>query len=404
MARFRPLAVMVLFLFPALAPAAGHFRYTEATHGRGELKYVNGLPVLSVAGTPEEIGEQIGVLTAKHMDRLVSYPKTLLKQAGWESGWPALVRLSNALLAQCPADHRKELDAIAKHSRVDRDLIVVGNTLPDIMKIAGCSTLVVEPSRSAVKGPLFGRNLDYPTLGFLQDYTLVTVYRPNGKHAFVSIGFPGMVGCLSGMNDAGLAVATLEVYSSKDGSPRLDFKGTPYTFCFRRLLEECATVAEAEKLLRSMKRTTMNNLAVCDKQGGAVFEITSKNVVVRRSEEAICACTNHFRTPALATVRAEALAGLKNDRRFACLVGGVKEYRQKAGGLPRLGLADVARRLHAANQGELTLQTMIFEPAALRLHLACGKTPSSALPMKALELGPLFKVRHEEKQKAASRG
>ena len=57
------------------------------------------------------------------------------------------------------------------------------------MKMGGCSTLVVEPGRSAVKGPLFGRNLDYPTLGFLQDYTLVTIYRPRGRHAFASIGF-----------------------------------------------------------------------------------------------------------------------------------------------------------------------------------------------------------------------
>ena len=60
------------------------------------------------------------------------------------------------------------------------------------------------------------------------------------------------------------------------------------------MLEECTTVAEAEKLLRDMKRTTMLNLAVCDRDGGAIFEMTPKNLVVRPPEADICTCTNHF--------------------------------------------------------------------------------------------------------------
>ena len=52
-----------------------------------------------------------------------------------------------------------------KQSGVDRDLLIVGNTMFDVKKIGGCSTLIVEPDRSATGGPLFGRNLDFPTLG-----------------------------------------------------------------------------------------------------------------------------------------------------------------------------------------------------------------------------------------------
>src|SRR5438552_3131540 len=43
----------------------GPFRYPEGKHGKGELRYVHGLPVLTVAGTPEEIGEQVGVLALR---------------------------------------------------------------------------------------------------------------------------------------------------------------------------------------------------------------------------------------------------------------------------------------------------------------------------------------------------
>ncbi len=58
--------------------------------------------------------------------------------------------------------------------------------------------------------------------------------------------------------------------------------------------------------------------------------------------------------------------------------------------LDQLGIADVAQKLNEVNMGRMTVQTMIFEPATLKLHLAIGSCPSSALPLKPLELGPLF--------------
>ena len=292
---------------------------------------------------------------------------------------PVLLKMSDTMFAQFPADHRKELEAMAREAGIDPSLGVLGNTAPDLLKLAGCATLIVQGNRANGTGPLFGRNLDYPGFGFLHHYSLVTIYRPKGKHAFVSIGFPGMVGCISGMNDAGLALATLEVYTGKDGSPRLDPKGVPYTLTIRRILEECTTVAEAEKLLRSVKRTTMNNLAVCDKQGGVVFELTPKSVVARQPVDNLCACTNHFRSEALATPEE-----MKCDR---------YDILDKCRLQATLTLEDIARKLNAANQGDLTLQTMIFEPASLRLHLAIGKTPASALPLKSLDLAPLFSAK-----------
>ncbi|HZT80514.1 MAG TPA: C45 family peptidase [Gemmataceae bacterium] len=371
--RFLLLLALVI-LVPLPARAAEPFRYTEGKHGKAELRSINGVPVLMVEGTPDEIGEQTGTLTKDALKRLFGFAPEFLKAHGYEKAWPQLLTLAKSMVPQFPPDHLKEMDALVKASGQDRDLAIAGNTFADIKKIGGCSTLIVEADRSATKAPLFGRNLDYPTMGFLHEYSLVTVCRPKGKHAFASVGFPGFVGVLSGMNDAGLSLATLEVYSAKDRSLKFDPKGVPYALVYRRILEECTTVEEAEKLLRSVKRTTMNNLAICDRNGGAVFEITPKSVVVRRPEKCICPCTNHFRTPELATK--------KECRRYDALM--------KCCDLEKLTLADVARHLHAANQGANTLQTMIFEPKSLKLHVALGKGPSSALPMKELELEKLF--------------
>src|SRR5712692_358610 len=234
---------------------------------------------------------------------------------------------------------------------------------------------MVQPERSATSGPLFGRNLDFTPFGRVYEYSFVTLYRQPGKHAFASIGFPGLFGCASGINERGLAVAWLDVSSVRDGSPTFDPTGTPLVCCFRRVLEEWATVAEAEKLIRSLRRTRSANLAVCDRKGAAVLEITPKNVIVRPGTDGICSCTNHFRSKLLAE-------DLKCPRYLAL---------ERSRSLAKLDLADVAKHLHAANQGRATMQTMIFEPAALKLHLAFGKGPSSALPLKTLDLAPLFK-------------
>jgi predicted choloylglycine hydrolase len=368
------LAILILVLLLAPARGADQTQYTEGKHGKGELRVINGLPVLIVEGTPEEMGEQAGQLVKSPLKRVLGAAPTMLKLFGYADRMKEVLKTSNAMVPQFPPEHLRELETLIKTAGVDRDLLFFGQTFPDITKIGGCSTLIVDPERSATGKPMFGRNLDYPTFGLLERYSLVVVYRPKGKHAFAAVTFPGMVGVISAMNDAGLAVAALESYSSKDEAPRFDPEGVPYILIFRRMMEECTTVAEAEKLLRSVKRATMNNLAICDKKGGAVFEITSKSVVIRRPERGLCPCTNHFRSPELYTD--------KTCKRYDAL--------SKAFDMDKVDMPTVAKLMDSANQGAATLQTMVFEPATLELHLAIGKCPTSKLPLRDLPLAPLL--------------
>jgi hypothetical protein len=369
---------LIFSTIPAAALADDQFRFTEAKHGKGELRYLNHLPVLTVEGTPEEMGEQLGTLGTVSALELQLYFKQLVKHQGLESALPLLMRMGKMMEGRFPPDHLRELDAAVKAGGLGpdlRDLAVTGNVFWDIKGMGGCSALVVEPNRSATGGMLFGRNFDMPTFGILDKFTIVMIYRPAGKHAFACVGFPGLVGVVSGINDAGLALACLDVRETSDGSPRFNAAGTPYPLLFRRMLEECSDVAEAERLLREAQRTTMLNLTVCDKQRSAVFEMTPKTFNVRPAVDGLCACTNHFRTSDLTT-------GVQCKR---------WDTLQKSWDTPKLALRDVARQLDAVNQGPMTVQTMIFEPAALKLHLAIGICPTSALPMKELELAPLFR-------------
>ncbi|MBI1917158.1 MAG: hypothetical protein HYS12_20830 [Planctomycetes bacterium] len=362
---------LLALLVPPAAAAEKPFRYPEGKHGKGELKCVNGVPVLTVEGTPEEIGEQIAMLTIKPVGGFEKLFQEFLKFQRAEKLWPFLVKACTTLYKRMPADHVKEIDALARTSGVDRDIFVVANTIMDVMKLGGCSTLVVEPSRSATGQLLFGRNFDFPPLGGdLAKYTLVMIYRPKGKRAFAAVGFPGLIGHPTGINEAGVALASNEITSAGDGSPRFDPAGVPMASYFRRVMEECGSVAEVDKLLRSVQRTTMGSLTVCDKKEGVVFEVTTKTVAVRRAEKGVCVCTNHFVT--------EGLANSRGCWRWPIL--------EKARGLEKVKLPDVAKKLDEVNQGQFTIQTMVFEPAALRLHLAFGKGPCTTQPLTKLEL------------------
>src|SRR5262249_23120931 len=119
------------------------------------------------------------------------------------------------------------------------------------------------------------------------------------KHAFATVGFPGLIGCLSGMNDAGLSVAILEVFQVKDGVGSFDAEGLPYALCYRKILEDCATIDQAQKCLEGLRRTTTTNLVVADRDNVAVLEVTPARVVRRPSVGGSCACTNHFCTAEL---------------------------------------------------------------------------------------------------------
>jgi hypothetical protein len=391
----KALVVTLVCAFFALGAASLRaeepFRFPEGKLGKAELKYRSELPVLVLDGTPEELGKQSAALAVKPASRILNYPEDVLHKfvrhsvegsidnVLFKTTWGFFTQTADKMVKTFPEDYRAELNSMIEAGKLDRTKALVGNTMFDakgklveLRKGFGCSTLFVEAKRTAAGKPLYGRNLDFTTVGYLNEYSLVTVYRPKGKHAFVSVGFPGLVGCLSGMNDAGLTVAVLEVYDTKEEVTQFDDNGVPYAMCTRRLLEECTTIEEAEKLLRGMKRTTILNVAVGDVNHAAVFEFTPKSLVVRKAQDQICICTNHFRTEELCTDT----KCYRYDRLAQC--------EDKA------NLETLAKRLHSANQGGNTLQTMIFEPATLTLHLAIGKCPTSALPMKTLELKELF--------------
>src|SRR5207302_8171551 len=129
-----------------------------------------------------------------------------------------------------------------------------------------------------------------------------------------------------------------EIRRSADNAPQVEWKNVPAAVVGRRIMEECSTLTEAEKLIRAGKTAERHALVACDRDGGAVFEITPKTIVVRRGQNGICVGTNHFLSKELG-VPAEC-------PRLFVLTQALR--------MEKLGVADVAHKMHEANQGAWT--------------------------------------------------
>src|SRR5437764_10629306 len=113
-----------LFALALALPACGDDRrFPEAKAGKGALKYVNGIPVLTVEGTPEEIGAQFGELALKPAKKpLLSRVDSYMKQIGWQDQFPKMLKFSWMVYANFPKPNQVELTAACKAAEVDKDL------------------------------------------------------------------------------------------------------------------------------------------------------------------------------------------------------------------------------------------------------------------------------------------
>jgi isopenicillin-N N-acyltransferase like protein len=266
-----------------------------------------------------------------------------------------------------------------KTSGADRNLVVLGNTAFDLEQILlGCSGLIVSPNRSATGGTLYGRNCDFPFKDVIDQYSLVIVYRPTGRKAFAMVTFPGVLAASCGINQDGLTLGANTTRQSADGAPAFNPEGLPYSVAAREVMETCGSVDEFDRWFRAHKHTGRGLLLACDQKKQRVYEITTKNIAVREPEDGLVYCTNHYRQTPMA---------LPNPKcwRYPILATS-RDIKQ-------LSVGDVARLMHAVNQGDRTIQTMVFEPATLVLHLSIGPGPTSARPLKRLDLKPLLQAK-----------
>lgn len=122
---------------------------------------------------------------------------------------------------------------------------------------------------------------------------VVFLVREPGRIPFASVGWPGFVGVVSGINREGVA---LVVHGGRAGVPRPE--GVPVVFSLREALSQAHTTDEAVKILSSHEVMVSHITIVTDANGRtAVVERAPGHPAHVRWSSAPLATTNHFEGP-----------------------------------------------------------------------------------------------------------
>jgi predicted choloylglycine hydrolase len=256
---------------------------------------------------------------------------------------------------QLSPEHQAEIVGLAQACGLDVGEVMLANCFLDLSPMTGCSTVTLTGKASPDGIGRFGRNLDFPSFNIADKGSAVLIFHPRDRFKFAAVTWPGLIGVLSGMNEHGLTLANMEV-----DRPRGMPQAMPYTLLYRTVLEKCKTVQEAIDLLEKTPRQTANNLMLMDAAGDrAVVEIMPAKITVRRaSEDQPLISTNHH--------RGEDLSKSGRCRRYDYL------WAQSLKDFGKIEPKSIESMLEKVAQGNMTLQSMVFEPSTRVMYLAVG--------------------------------
>ncbi|MEZ0227679.1 MAG: C45 family autoproteolytic acyltransferase/hydrolase, partial [Planctomycetota bacterium] len=352
--------------------------WTARTWKKGSLEVVDGVPILRLEGTPEEMAEQHARLLGQEARALAeSYLPAFV--GGKKELEKARARARELFWPHLTDSEKAEVRVFARESGIDEKDVLLAQAFPDLYRAWGCSTLAAVKEGAAF-GPLLARNLDFVSMGFIQDYSCVVVAKPAGKKAYVSIAWPGILGVLSAQNDS-VALSVMVVHGDRGCEA-----GVPFELAFRRAIETCSTNDEVKACLEKTRLTVANNLMVVDAKGDAsVYELIPGlgDVVARRPDaKGHLASTNHFQSRSLKEARAS-LTYLSSARRLEAV-------EKTCAREPKVGLDTAKAALRASAPGRINVQSMIFEPSKGVVHVAFGKPPAAERKFVRLDRATLL--------------
>ena len=352
----------------------GPRRFREAEVPGGALRYHGPVPVLRLEGTPYEMGFAHGRLLRREIRLLAHAYLDRFFRSYAACGEAAVFERSGRMADYISDAHREEIRGLADGVGMEERDALLFQTFIDIHKTFACSTLV---GRTRAGRTVFGRTLDFPSMGVAHRYGIVIVRHGEGVRPVASVAWPGLLGTLSGMNDSGLTLAVMVVYFVED---RPD--GIPYALLFREILETEDGIAGVERRLHAARNTNSNNLTVATGRGeSAVFEIRP-SAVERRDGAFVCS-TNHFHGAGRRPFTWHPLY-LSSYARFARLAAVHRDLGET------VTRAEVLRAVRAVAPPLGNLQAMLFHPEARSMEVAMGRVPAARGRFARLSAGELF--------------
>lgn len=191
-----------------------------------------------------------------------------------------------------PLDQRIELAGLAEgQPDLNGDFlptyhrIVFYHALHDITQglehspMLGCTALAAARGATTNGHLVLGRNFDFEGPELFDREKAVLFFKPQGRLGFVSVAWSGMMGVVTGLNQAGIYVS-VNALRSDDKSEA----GVPVELLLREVLESAHSLDEALAIIRDRPVLVPDLYLIGDGQSGeaAVVERSPSRFVVRR--------------------------------------------------------------------------------------------------------------------------
>lgn len=276
----------------------------------------SGLWEMKVHGDAFERGEAIGKLSQDllyHQEKVfVDQIRTLIPSENYLSFLRHFIILFNRNLGEnVPEEYRNEIYGIAQSCTHDYDFIGtpyerqlnyhsahdLGHAMQDYM-LVGCSSFACWGNETADSTLLIGRNFDfYISDAFARD-KLVAFYTPEKGYRFASVGWAGMIGVLSGMNETGL---TVTINAAKSDMPTAS--ATPISILTREILQYASTIEEAYAIAQKRRTFVSESILIGSAKEGraAIIEKSPEKIALFTGKGHRLICTNHYQSDTFKT-------------------------------------------------------------------------------------------------------
>jgi Acyl-coenzyme A:6-aminopenicillanic acid acyl-transferase len=158
----------------------------------------------------------------------------------------------------------------------------------------GCSELAAAGA-ATVDGRLYhGRILDWGEIDYILDYPTIIVRQPNDGLAHAYIGFPGNLSPYSGINEAGVSMASNEA-DPVDETVQ-DAVGHSHVQLLGLLLKNASSLEEARQIIEAEDHMSVELFMISDGNAldASVFEMTAAGIGENRLSDGVLWATNHF--------------------------------------------------------------------------------------------------------------
>ncbi|HEX29734.1 TPA: hypothetical protein ENG04_06600 [Candidatus Poribacteria bacterium] len=169
---------------------------------------------------------------------------------------------------------KEEMRGLAEGSGVDLKTIQRVHSIPALSEYH--CTFFAAWRKATTNGHLHQiRALDYAIEAHIQDHPAIIIYRPEGKNSFLSVGWVGFIGVVTGINEKRIALSEI---GDNYGNEKETLRGEPFIFLARRLLEEADSLKEGIQIIRNAHRTSSYLYCIGDgKIPAAVALMTCRN-------------------------------------------------------------------------------------------------------------------------------